>query len=219
MSTVVCPGVDEVAWGNGNQAPLYPAKVNHWLLVRSLRDGADESAIARTLTNVMSFWFERHWADLPAQALGYPNAGPVDNIQIRRASKSLLTLSGKITARREKVKIGPVPLLATGPYVYLDVVFNYRGTHQSIDWPVFKSVGPVLDALDSLTRCPVKCDWMLAAVGEPLGEAPLKRTPTTSAKEAAAKVVHETAKFHAMYLLATAVALGGVALIYRKVAK
>ena len=79
-----CPGVDLGEWKRNNQIPLYPGKMNTWVLVRTLRDSPDSEALMGSVWAVFNQWFEGDpfdpiFTDLLSDEMG-DHIGPTDHI-------------------------------------------------------------------------------------------------------------------------------------------
>jgi hypothetical protein len=170
-----CPGVDLAKWKAANQIPIYPGKINTWVLVRTLRDAPDEDVLRTTLYAVFNKWFEGDPFD-PAFSYFTENteggeAGPTDHIKILQSSSDPILLSPAVITRERMP--GPMPSLnAEGGLLYLRVEFAYRGLKKSMPWPVRTAPGLVGVALKSSSECIWSVDWMLDEVGPAGAEAP-----------------------------------------------
>jgi hypothetical protein len=165
-----CSGIDVEKWRAENRAPLYPGKMNRWLLVRTLRDKPDPKDIELTLLAVFNKWFEGSPLDPALTTKEGGRAGPVDNIHIVRSSRSPLSLR-EVSYRREQLATLPT-VNGTGGLIYLEVHFACRVLAESMPWPVRTAPGIVGVQLTSSAECPLNADWMLSEVGAPLEDAP-----------------------------------------------
>lgn len=210
-----CLGVDTDAWRATNRCPMYPGKTNRWLLLRTLRDEADDAEVRRTLQAVMAKWV----GDVPTgwspvgEATGHIRVGPADNITVERIVRERLALEQK-SRSREDLTYPPIPMLVSGPWTSVEITFDWRSQVDSIPWPVWHG-GPVM--LESSRVCPFDADWILDEVGVPLRDSP----PEVPLGEQVEEVVKETAEAAvrsiALPLLVTGALLGAVYLIVREV--
>lgn len=167
-----CAGIDVEKWRSNNRAPLYPGKMNRWLLVRTLRDNPDEEDVRLTLLAVFNKWFEGSPID-PVLTSGGGAPGPVDNISIVRSSRAAFQLAD-VVRRREDLSTLPT-VNASGGVFYLEVHFACRALAKDMPWPVRTAPGVFGVQLASSSECPLNTDWMLSEVGKPTTEAPPER--------------------------------------------
>ncbi len=170
-----CPGVDVAAWHNKNQAPLYPGKMNRWIVLRTLRDEPDPDFLKSSLAAVFVKWFDGSWFDPLLTFDGTTRSGAADLIKLVNASQDRLLLS-PATATREKLPYGTLPTIAPGPVIFLEVEFAYRGFAKTMPWPTYKREGIV--QTQETSGCPVGADWVLDRVGAPIADAPKEKTTT-----------------------------------------
>ena len=162
-----CPGVDVEKWRAENRAPLFPGKVNRWLLVRTTRDNPTPDDLKNTLAATFVRWFSGTPLDPAVPFDGTTRSGAADLIRLERVSKERLNLVHP--ARRFEELPGQLPSVAPGDVVWLEVTFAYRGQLLSMPWPV--RTGAEIQ-LTSQADCPVGADWMLAAAAFPDTGAP-----------------------------------------------
>lgn len=168
-----CSGIDVEKWRANNRAPLYPGKMNRWLLVRTLRDKPDADDVRHTLLAVFNKWFEGSPVDPALETAEGGRAGPVDNINIIRISKSPISLTN-ISRRREQLKTLPT-VNGEGGVLYVEVHFACRALVENMPWPVRTAPGWSGAQLAASAMCPINADWMLSEVGAPELEAPPER--------------------------------------------
>ena len=179
-----CPGVDVDDWRTRNRVPLFPGKVNRWVLVRTTRDDPTPDALKNTLAAVFVKWFE---GTLLAPALvfkGTPRSATADLIKLEKVAKDRLSFDH--SARRREDLPGVGPTVAPGNLVWLQVSFSYRGQQKDMPWPVRTGASV---QLTSSAQCPIGADWMLDSVQTPTEDAP----PERSSGDKAGEVVSETA--------------------------
>jgi hypothetical protein len=179
-----CPGVDVEKWRSENRAPLFPGKVNRWLLVRTTRDDPTPDDLKNTLAATFERWFSGTPLDPALPFDGTTRSATADLIRLERVSKERLNLAHP--ARRFEDLPGQLPSVAPGEVVWLEVTFSYRGQQLSMPWPV--RTGAEVQ-LQSRADCPVGADWMLASVAYPETPAP----DELSSADKAGKVLGDTA--------------------------
>jgi len=162
-----CPGVDVEKWRNDNRAPLFPGKINRWLLVRTTRDDPTPDDLKNTLAATFERWFSGTPLDPAFPFDGTTRSAAADLIRLERVSTERLSLAQP--ARRFEELPGLLPSVAPGGVVWLEVTFAYRGQQLSMPWPV--RTGAAVQ-LQSQADCPVGADWMLASVAFPETAAP-----------------------------------------------
>jgi hypothetical protein len=185
-----CQGVDVDAWERENRAPLFPNKVNRWVLVRTLRDNPTPDDLKMTLAATFSKWFAGTPFDAVLPSEDTTRSANADLIRLERVSKE--RLSFPLAARRREQLPGRLPMLRPGDVVWLEVSFAYRGQLVDMPWPV-RTGAPV--QLSASARCPVDADWMLDSAAVPTVDAPPEKSSGDKAGEAlggAAKSVGNT---------------------------
>src|SRR5690242_5351690 len=181
-----CPGIDVDKWREANRAPLFPGKVNRWVLARTTRDNPTPDDLRRTLAATFVKWFEGTPVDPVLSTHGTTRSGAADLIRLERASTGALFFPH--TAKRREDLAGPLPLLKSGGIVYLEVSFAYRGLVHDMPWPV--RTGTTFVQLQSSAQCPIDADWILDSVAVPGEDAP----PKQSSSEKAGDVISETTR-------------------------
>jgi hypothetical protein len=181
-----CPGVDVEKWRAENRAPLFPGKVNRWLLVRTTRDDPTPDDLKNTLAATFEKWFAGTPLDPAFPFDGTTRSAAADLVRLERVSKERLNLAHP--ARRFEELPGLLPSVRSGEVVWLEVTFAYRGQLLSMPWPV--RTGAEVQ-LQSQAGCPVGADWMLAAAAFPETGAP---DELSSADKAAAALGATAAK-------------------------
>lgn len=174
-----CSDVDVDAWEKANRAPLFPNKVNRWVLVRTLRDNPTPDDLKTTLAATFSKWFDGTPFDAALPSDSTTRSANADLIKLERVSKERLSFPQ--TARRREELPGILPTLKPGEVVWLEVSFAYRGQLVDMPWPV-RSGAAV--QLKSSAHCPVDADWMLDSAAVPTVEAPPEKSSTDKAGEA-----------------------------------
>jgi len=203
-----CPGVDVDEWRKQNRVPLFPGKVNRWVLVRTTRDNPTPDDLKNTLAAVFAKWFEGTVLDPALTFKGTTRSATADLIKLERVSKERLSLDNPARRREDLPGLGPT--VAPGEVVWLEVTFAYRGQQTDMPWPV--RTGAAMQ-LTSSAQCPVGADWMLDAAQTPTVDAPPEQTPGEKAGEAVNTAADAVAGglFNLLWLPLTA--LGAVALL------
>jgi hypothetical protein len=179
-----CPGVDVDDWRVRNRVPLFPGKVNRWVLVRTTRDDPTPDDLKNTLAAVFVKWFEGTVLDPALVFKGTTRSATADLIKLEKVAKDRLSFDH--SARRREDLPGVGPTVAPGNLVWLQVSFSYRGQQKDMPWPV--RTGAAVQ-LTSSAQCPIGADWMLDSVQTPTEDAP----PERSSGDKAGEVVSETA--------------------------
>jgi len=162
-----CPGVDVEEWRRTNRVPLFPGKVNRWILVRTLRDDPTPDDLRNTLAAVFVKWFEGTLLDPALPFHDTTRSATADLIKLERVSKERLMFP-RVARRRDDLS-GMPPLLRSGPHVWLEVSFAYRGQQLDMPWPV--RTGAMIQ-LESSAQCPYNADWILDSTAVPAEDAP-----------------------------------------------
>lgn len=179
-----CQGVDVHDWRKRNRVPLFPGKVNRWLLIRTTRDDPTPDDLKNTLAAVFSKWFEGTVLDPALVFKGTTRSATADLIKLENVSKDRLSLANP--ARRREDLPGVSPTVAPGNVVWLEVTFAYRGRQTDMPWPV--RTGAAMQ-LTSSAQCPIGADWVLDSAQTPTENA----APEQSSGEKAEEVVSDTA--------------------------
>lgn len=202
-----CPNVDVDKWRLENRVPLFPGKVNRWVLVRTLRDNPTPDDLKSTLAATFMKWFEGTTLDPVLVYNDTTRSAAADLIKLERVSKERLSFGD--TARRREDLPGVVPTLRPGEYVWMEVSFAYRGEQKDMPWPV--RTGAIVQ-LQSSAQCPVEADWILDSVASPKEDAP----PEMSSSGKAWEVITDTtaqASAGALRALWLPVAVAGAGLL------
>ncbi len=174
-----CQGVDVADWQKQNRVPLFPGKVNRWVLVRTLRDNPTPEDLKQTLAATFSKWFDGTPFDPVLPSNDTTRSATADLIKLERVSKERLSFPQ--SARRREQLPGQLPTLRPGDVVWLEVSFAYRGQLVDMPWPV--RTGAAVQ-LDSSARCPIDADWMLDSAAVPTADAPPEKSSTDKAGQA-----------------------------------
>jgi hypothetical protein len=180
-----CAGVDVDEWRKQNRVPLFPNKVNRWVLVRTLRDDPTPDDLKNTLAATFSKWFAGMPFDAALPSKGTTRSATADLIKLEHVSKERLSFPQN--ARRREELPGILPRVRSGEVVWLEVSFAYRGQLVDMPWPV--RAGAAVQ-LQSSANCPVDADWMLDAAAVPTVDAP----PEKSSSEKAGETITDTAQ-------------------------
>jgi hypothetical protein len=202
-----CSDVDVEAWEKENRAPLFPNKVNRWVLVRTLRDNPTPDDLKATLAATFSKWFDGTPFDAALPSEGTTRSANADLIKLEHISKERLSFLQ--TARRREQLPGVLPTLKAGEVVWLEVSFAYRGQLVDMPWPV--RTGAAVQLAKS-ARCPVEADWMLDSAAVPTVDAPPEKSSTDKASGALGGAAQQLGSglFDALWL---PLALVGVGLV------
>jgi len=203
-----CPGVDVDEWRRQNRVPLFPGKVNRWVLVRTTRDNPTPDDLKNTLAAVFVNWFEGTVLDPALTFKGTTRSATADLIKLERVSKERLSLDNPARRREDLPGLGPT--LAPGEVVWLEVTFAYRGQQTDMPWPV--RTGAAMQ-LTSSAQCPVGADWMLDAAQTPTVDAPPEQTSGEKAGEVVSTAADAAAGGLFNLLWLPLAALGAVALL------
>ncbi len=179
-----CQGVDVDDWRKRNRVPLFPGKVNRWVLIRTTRDDPTPDDLKNTLAAVFSKWFEGTALDPALVFKGTTRSATADLIKLEKVSKDRLSVASP--ARRREDLPGVSPTAAPGNVVWLEVTFAYRGQQTDMPWPV--RTGAAMQ-LTSSAQCPIGADWVLDSAQTPTENAP----PEQSSRDKATEVVSDTA--------------------------
>jgi hypothetical protein len=179
-----CQGVDVDDWRKRNRVPLFPGKVNRWVLIRTTRDDPTPDDLKNTLAAVFSKWFEGTVLDPALVFKGTTRSATADLIKLEKVSKDRLSVANP--ARRREDLPGVSPTVAPGNVVWLEVTFAYRGQQTDMPWPV--RTGAAMQ-LTSSAQCPIGADWVLDSAQTPTENAP----PEQSSGDKAGEVVADTA--------------------------
>jgi len=203
-----CPGVDVDQWRKQNRVPLFPGKVNRWVLVRTTRDNPTPDDLKNTLAAVFAKWFEGTVLDPAFTFKGTTRSATADLIKLERVSKERLPVDNPARRREDLPGLGPT--VAPGEVVWLEVTFAYRGQQTDMPWPV--RTGAAMQ-LTSSAQCPVGADWMLDAAQTPTVDAPPEQTSGEKAGEVVSTAADAMAGGLFNLLWLPLAALGAVALL------
>jgi hypothetical protein len=212
MTTVVgdlgCQGIDVDDWRRRNRVPLFPGKVNRWVLIRTTRDNPTPDDLKNTLAAVFVKWFEGTVLDPALVFKGTTRSSTADLIKLERASKDRLSFDK--TARRREELPGVGPTAAPGQVVWLEVSFSYRGQQTDMPWPV--RTGAAMQ-LTSSAQCPIGADWVLDSAQIPTVDAPPEQTTGQKAGEVLGDAASSAASGIASLLWLPLVVIGVAALL------
>ncbi|MEO8900322.1 MAG: hypothetical protein ABI488_01850 [Polyangiaceae bacterium] len=179
-----CQGVDVDDWRKRNRVPLFPGKVNRWVIIRTTRDDPTPDDLKNTLAAAFSKWFEGTVLDPALVFKGTTRSATADLIKLEKVSKDRLSVANP--ARRREELPGVSPTIAPGNFVWLEVTFAYRGQQTDMPWPV--RTGAAMQ-LTSSAQCPIGADWVLDSAQTPTENAP----PEQSSGDKATEAVSDTA--------------------------
>ncbi len=106
LVTLVARGVDVDEWRKLNRVPLFPGKVNRWVLVRTKRDNPTPDDLKNTLAAVFVKWFESTVLDPALPFKGTTRSSRADLIKLERVSKDRLSLDNPARRREELPGLG-----------------------------------------------------------------------------------------------------------------
>jgi hypothetical protein len=214
-----CLGVDTDEWAASNRCPMFPGMTNRWVLLRTLRDRADDTFVRQSLQAVLAKWLERitGW-DPVGEYVGHTRVGPADNIKVLsivrgRIEPSQLPDDWRDAYRREQLRHPPLPTLTGGDYCSLLVEFDWRSQVADIPWPIWTG-GAV--ALTSTRHCPVDCDWMLDRAGIALRQSPPEVPLGEQVEEAVSRAGAAAIRSVSLPLVVGGVLLGLLAIVLAK---
>ena len=203
-----CPGIDVDKWEEENRVPLFPDKIQRWILVRTDRDTPTDAEIEQTLKAALGRWFREF------KGFNGPNPfepldprgirGLVDSVKVERISRGERLSFNPPIKRREQLKT--IPTVEANVPIWISVTFAYRGTAPEMPWPVRKGGGI---QLSSSARCPIQADWMLDQVASPEQKPAPPRPPLSDAVlETATDVVHSSVSLLGLPIVIVAGLLG-----------
>lgn len=133
-----------------NTAPVFPGKVNRWVVAAADVPGANETLIRDAVESEIL------------------NGIPHDGLVIKKATQAGQILIGApIVKRREDLTA--LPILTGGPKPWsISLEFNYRGSAETIAWPIVPAPFSSCDTN--------QLNWTLMMVGKPLVDAPKEPT-------------------------------------------
>jgi len=163
LGDVGCSGIDLAKWKATNRVKLYPGQRIRWIFARSTDDKASLDDIRAQAegsfgtASVFQKWFDPV-ALLPGDYTE-TEAGKIDNLKVlgigtRDAMITAGQTAGLVIA--QKAEDMPGPILVRLPKVYVLVEFIYRGTQNSMPWPVYD------DAVIARKWCPTEAQWGLS---------------------------------------------------------
>lgn len=163
LGDVGCSGINLDDWKTRNRVKLYPGQRIRWIFARSTDDKASLDDIRAQAegsfgtASVFQKWFDPV-ALLPGD-LTETEAGKIDNLKVlgigtREAMIAAGQAAGLVIA--QKAEDMPGPILVRLPKVYVLVEFIYRGTQNSMPWPVYD------DAVIARKWCPTEAQWGLS---------------------------------------------------------
>ena len=88
-----CPNLDVDKWRAENRVPLFPGKVNRWILVRTLRDNPTPDDLKSTLAATFMKWFEGTTLDPALVFHDTTRSATADLIKLERVSKDRLSFT------------------------------------------------------------------------------------------------------------------------------
>ena len=163
VGDIGCSGVNLDEWKSQNRVKLYPGQRIRWIFARSTDDKASLDDIRAQAegslgtASVFQKWFDPV-ALLPGD-LTETEAGKIDNLRVLgTGTREAMIAAGQaagltISQRAEDI---PGPIFVRLPKIYVLVEFVYRGTQNSMPWPVYD------DAVIARKWCPTEAQWGLS---------------------------------------------------------
>ena len=175
-----CSGVDVDAWEKENRAPLFPNKVNRWILVRTLRDNPTPDDLKMTLAATFSKWFTGTPFDAAFPSDGTTRSANADLIRARtRLEGAPFVSTHRATSRAAARSAANAEAgrcrLARGELR----LSRPTGRHAMAGSD--RCAAPALYAAHDV---PVDADWMLDSAAVPTVDAPPEKSSTDKANEA-----------------------------------
>ena len=153
-------------WRRANRIPLYPRKLNRWILVRAPIGSPSLESLASEASEVMLGWFGDPWGDneLPRGRISLP---VIDYVGADRPDTSAYP---PLTAWRSDLPNPPILAMPGSEPFYVVVSFGYYGSGTSAPWPVSALMHET--PLFSLPyafqwECPYGPMWTVQGVFEP----------------------------------------------------
>jgi hypothetical protein len=163
VGDIGCSGINLDEWKTKNRVRLYPGQRIRWIFARSTDDKASLDDIRAQVVgqNFTASVFQK-WFDPVALLPGdftETEAGKIDNLSVlgigtREAMITAGQAAGLVIA--QKAEDMPGPILVRLPKIYVLVEFVYRGTQNSMPWPMYD------DATIARKWCPTEAQWGLS---------------------------------------------------------
>lgn len=154
---LLCPGIDTDEFKKQCQAPIFPNRWNHWRLYRTTRDNpSDQDVIDTGLAFLMQI--------TKASDMGVIRHEEIIVVPGNSNASHSNPWQTPIVDNRMRC-VQPIHLANsdfTPAYRTVYARFVYRGSRQSIPWPVRK-----VNALGLASWCPQNADWILDTVFAP----------------------------------------------------
>lgn len=163
VGDVGCTGIDLDDWKAKNRVKLYPGQRVRWILARSTDDKASLDQIRSqaegsfSTATVFQKWFDPV-ALLPGDYTE-TEAGKIDNLKVLgTGTREQMIAAGQTAglAIAQRAEDMPGPIYVRQPKIYVLVEFVYRGTQDSMPWPMFN------DAVLARKWCPTDALWGLS---------------------------------------------------------
>lgn len=135
------------AFAHANRCPLFPGRLNRWVLRRTLRGRPTDAEILQGAGDVLARWF--------SPALGWGAEVLIAHVRAV-ARRKALELSGELAAAAQACS--PAPLMLGDSFASVAVDFLYFGRAPNMPWPVLDQAGEWL---------PLDCVWALELAGAP----------------------------------------------------
>lgn len=175
-----CQALDIEAWRKANRVPVFPGKINRWLLARDGEDNASEGEIRADLLDTIVHWESVGQWGLDSKWFywDFGNAARIGNfdlIEVKRVSSDRFSIAPN-AARREQLPLGPLPMVGGNRPLYVEMSFAYRGSMPDLPWPTALIPPPSGGIFPAYYFCPIGAHWILLAAGQPLQDAPTERS-------------------------------------------
>jgi hypothetical protein len=206
--------IDVAQWQEQNRCPLYPGKLQEWVLIRAVPADYENNPewITHDCWRALALWF-----DVPAYGqltLGQTikSGGPIDTVDVKRIAKTQLSFPSEIVKRREELTTLPI-VKGTSAY-WVQVTFAYRGTDASMPWPCWNYDG--LDVFNSKQdrMAPFDCDWVLDTVWMPTATPAEAKGMLDSTIDAASDVATEALDVGGKILKPVLIGAGAIGALY-----
>jgi hypothetical protein len=140
---------DDDLFMRANRCPLWPGRLNRWVVRRTLLDKPTDAEMLKGAREVLAVWFAREHAwgvgELVANVRGL-------------ARRRAIQLVGEVAKTSDF--LSPLPTMLADSFASLAVEFLYFGSETNMAWPVNDASG---------VWAPFDCVWALDLVGLPDG--------------------------------------------------
>lgn len=164
-----CGDLDVAAWRSQNRAPVYPGRVQRWIIAAVFDEPKGDADAREACLEFLWENFGESWhVYTPIEASGvYRVGGRIDLLKFNAISAQPIVIPSDKRAGRAQDLPHP-PMLAGNAVTYFDVDLVWRGSETTIPWPTWNGgqfAGQTLT--DAMKFCPDGCRWMLWQVSQP----------------------------------------------------